>query len=136
VTQLSLLAAAARDERPRKRVRQVSRAQYAELRDSDQLGTRAADVLRNLAAFYNRRADWPTAPELTQWMLEAGELPRLDFNLVRPRLTELCIGRHDAATGQLVGGGVIETLPRRQCRVTGRSAHPWRVREIGSAEAR
>jgi hypothetical protein len=132
--QPSLLDLPFREERPRKRVRLVSKDVYRELRDSDRLGTRAADVLRSLAAFYNRHQDWPTAPELTRWMVEHGDLPREDFNLVRPRLTEMCVGR--IVDGMTVGGGVLDVLPRRVCRVTGQPAHPWKVREAGSQEAR
>ncbi len=121
MTQLSLLTTVMHVERPRKRVRQVSRGTYAELRDSGQLAKREGDVLRELAAFYNRRAQWPTVGELTLWMFEHGDIPRNDTRLVAPRMTELC------RTHQ-----VVEPLPARPCAVLGSKAHSWRVTEAGA----
>jgi hypothetical protein len=132
VTQLGLLDVVARDERPRKRVRAVSKAQYAALRDGDRLSKRAADVLRELAAFYNRRAYWPTAAELTRWMFKHRDLPRDDSRLIAPRLTEFSRGVKDRKTGVYHGGGVIENLPARPCQVAGKKAHPLRITEAGA----
>lgn len=126
---------APRTVRPWKRVRNVSKAQVTALRDNGSLADREQAVMDALAAFYNRHQDWPTAPELTRWMVEHGQLGREDYNLVRPRLTELCVGRrdwdHDAQQFRLVGGGRIVTLPRRICRVTGGNAHPWKLPQVG-----
>jgi len=128
----SLLSESAKIDRPRKRVRQVSKGQYAALRDGDRLSGRTADVLRELAAFYNRRASWPTVQELTTWMFERGDLPRNDSRLIAPRLTELCRGIKDRQTGEYRGGGVIESLPARPCAIAKTKAHPLRITEIGA----
>ncbi len=132
MTQLSLLSAVARVERPRKRVRAVSKAQYAHLRDGQQLSGRTADVLRELAALYNRRAEWPTVGELALWMFEHKDLPRNDSRLIAPRVTELCRGVMDRETRVYAGGGVIELLPARPCKVAGSKAHPLRITEAGA----
>jgi hypothetical protein len=132
MTQPSLLDAVARQERPRKRVRAVSRAQYAALRDGNQLSKRAADVLRELAAFYNRTAYWPTAAELTRWMFEHRDLPRDDSRLIAPRLTEFSRGVKDRTTGVYRGGGLVDNLPARPCQVAGKKAHPYRITEAGA----
>jgi len=71
---LSFLGALARQERPRKRVRAVSKATYAVLRDGDVLPERRAAVLRSIAAVYNRRQVWPTTAEAVAWMVEHGDL--------------------------------------------------------------
>src|SRR5262249_11348914 len=101
----------------------------------DRLSACAARVLRELAAYYNRRAVWPTCGELTRWMFEHADVARDDPRLVAPRLTELSRGRR-TRPGEYAGGHVIEALPVRRCHVTGATAHPWRIREKGSAEPR
>jgi hypothetical protein len=116
VTQPSLLDLAARVERPRKRVRQVSRQAYAEVRATN-AGRRRDDVLRCLAACFNETQTWPTDAELTYWMFQRKELPREDPNLVRPRRFEL------------MEMGLLEKGTARKCRVTGKTAHPWKIRE-------
>lgn len=117
---------------PRKRVRAVSSGRYRAMREDGALSRRAADVLRELAAFYNKRAYWPTVQELTFWMFNTGDLPRLDSRLIAPRITELSRGVMNRETREYVGGGVIEALPARRCRVAGSHAHPWRIREQGA----
>ena len=118
--------------RIRKNVRKVSKHQYAVLRDGDQLSKRAADVLRSIAAMYNHWQVWPTRGELAAYMHERGDLPRPDPSLIAPRLTEFSIGIKDRDTGAYVGGGVIEALPKRPCRIAKTPAHPWRITEKGA----
>lgn len=115
MTQLGLLDAVIREDKPRKRVRQVSRQAYAYVRATNQ-GRRRDDVLRNLAAYFNATQTWPTDAELTSWMFTRSELPREDPNLVRPRRFEL------------MEMGLLEKGTARPCRVTGKTAHPWRIR--------
>jgi hypothetical protein len=121
--QLSLLTEAARVERPRKRVRAVSREAYARVRATN-AGRRRDDVLRCAAAYYNRYQVWLTDAELTDWMFRQGELDRNDPNLVRPRRFEL------------YKMGLMAPEPRRICRVTRKSAHPWRIKAAGEGESR
>lgn len=123
---------------PRKRVRKVSIGTYRELRDSGRLRGRAAQVLRCLAAFFNRYQEWPTPAELTRYMFERGEIPAERANLVAPRLSVFINGdvrRHPDGSKRRVGGGVCEALPLRACRVTGDAAHPVRIREVGSGQS-
>lgn len=116
MTQPSLLDAVIVEDKPRKRVRQVSRQAYAEVRATN-AGRRRDDVLRCLAAFFNATQSWPTDAELTYWMFDRKELPREDPNLVRPRRFEL------------MELGLVEKGSPRKCRVTGKTAHPWKIRE-------
>lgn len=124
-------------ERPpkaiRKRTRKVSRMNYVVLRDTGALAHREGQVLRCLAAYFNRTTEWPTAAELAQWMHRKGELPRPDTRLVAPRLTYLGPG-YQQPDGTVKGGGLIEMLPKRHCRVSGAKAHPYRIRERGSVQ--
>jgi hypothetical protein len=111
-------------------VRKVSRQQYAVLRDTDRLSARQHEFLTALAAYVNRFQVAPTVAELAQWAHAQGRIPRPDPNLYRPRATELSRGEN--RTGRpSKGGGVIELLPVRKCRVTNRAAHPLRVIETG-----
>jgi hypothetical protein len=130
--QLGLLDAVQRDEKPRKQVRKVSRQQYAELRDSDRLSAGQHAVLTAIAAIYNSRQDWPTRAEIATWMFEHGRLPRNDVSLIAPRLTELSRGLMNRKTRVYEGGGVIEALPGRPCRIAQTAAHPWRIVEVGA----
>jgi hypothetical protein len=127
VIQPSLLADVDRHERPHKRVRAVSKAVYRELCDSGRLSQRTADTLRCLAAYYDAWEVWPTVAELALWMWQHKDLPRPDSRLCAPRITELSRGVKNRTTGAYEGGGVIEALPARPCRVAGSKAHPWRV---------
>jgi hypothetical protein len=119
----------------RKIVRKVSRVQYAVLREAGALPKRVAQVLRCLSWRRNATGQWSTAAELARWMCQHGEIPRDDSRLVAPRLTFLGPGER-LRDGTVRGGGLIEALPLRTCRVTGKSAHPWRVRERGSQQQR
>lgn len=130
--QPSLLTGLERVERPRKRVRAVSKAQYAELRDTDRLSQGQHAVLTAIAAIYNATQTWPTRGEIACWMFEHGRLPRADHALIAPRLTELSRGVMNRKTRQYLGGGVIEPLPKRPCRIAQTTAHPWRIVEVGA----
>ncbi len=129
--QASLLGDLQRRERPWKRMRAVSKHQYAQLRDTDRLQQRQHDFLTALAAYTNRWGVAPTVAELAEWAHADGRLPRPDPNLYRPRATELSKGERRRGR-PTKGGGVIELLPRRRCRVTGRAAHPLRIIEAGA----
>jgi hypothetical protein len=120
--------------RARKEVREVSRAQYAELRDHPWLTQRTHAVLTALAHRYYVTQAWPTAGELCRWMFRHHGLKREAINVVAPRLSDLVNGRWVTEGGvrRRVGGGVCELLPKRRCTVTGGLAHPIRIREAGS----
>lgn len=115
--------------RVHKRQRQTARAVYWQQRAVDiqkaKAGkeTREGQVLRCLAAWWNRFQTSPTALELLAWMRDCGE-PVFDVNSIRPRLREL------------FEIGVIESAGKRRCVVSGKTVHVWRVREIGSVEQR
>jgi len=129
-----------RSERPpRKLARAVSKETYNVLADTGALGAACTKVLRSLKAYYNKFQEWPTRPELTRWMYQAGVIKHDSINLVSPRLTEMAIGKvlHlPDGSQKRIGGAEIELLPVRKCRVTGASAHPVRPREKGSQEPR
>ena len=104
----------------RKRVRDTSRAVYAERRQRDKAKseagqeTREGQVLRLLAAFCNYKQAWPTALELLHFGLSRGE--RLfDANSVRPRITAM------------VSQGLVESAGKRTCAVSGKLVTVWRV---------
>ncbi len=129
----------ARPRRAWKLQRQVSRLQFTELRDSGTLDKWAQAFSDALTAYLNRFNDPPTLKELTRWAFEDGRIPADDPNLFRPRCTELGPGkrrRQRDGSYTVVGGGQIEYLPVRRCRITQRKAHPIRPREAGSAEVR
>lgn len=115
--------------RVHKRARQTSREVYRVARAQDiqraKTGkeTRKAQVLRNLAAYWNRFQRSPTALELLAWMQERGERVR-DVNDVRPKLH------------YLFKDGLVESAGTRRCIITGKNVHTWRVREAGSREGR
>lgn len=120
MTQLSLLAGTEREDKPRKRVREVSREAYRQLRALDVeleaagKETATGRTLRLLAWHWNAKQESPTALELMEWARSQGE--RLfDANAIRPRLTEL------------LDEGLVEATTKRPCRVSGRVAHTWRV---------
>lgn len=102
---------------PRKRVRQVSRDVYRELCNTNALADSEAKVTSHLERYCDEKREYPTALELTRFMHQLKAIPREDANLVRPRLTELCLA------------GVVDAIGRRTCRVSGRSAHGWKIRE-------
>lgn len=119
-----------------KRAADTSKAQITKLRHDGTLPDREQAILDGIAAYWNRHNVWPTAPELARWMFKHGAIPREDFNLVRPRLTELCIGwrefKDETRTAwRFVGGGRVVTQARRRCTVTGRPAHPYKLPQVG-----
>lgn len=125
--QLSLLVSLERaTPRPRKRQRQTARASYAAQRATDeqrrQQGkeTRQGQVLRCLAAYWNRYQESPTALELMREMRANGE-PLFDANSVRPRITALC------------ALGLVRANAARICRVSGQRVRTWIVREVGDS---
>lgn len=139
MTQLSLLGAAERHEKPRKAVRKVSRQQYVELRDRGTLSARTHAVLTALAHHYYVTQTWPTPAELCRWMFRYGRIPRESVNIVAPRVSDLVNGVWVTAvdeTGKKTriqkGGGVCELLPKRLDAVTGGQAHPVRIVEAGA----
>ncbi len=134
--------AAQQGRRPRKawkRSRQVSRQSFTQLRDSGELGERQQVFADALTAHMNRFNNPPTLAELTKWAFEDGRIPRNDPNIFRPRATEFAIGKlvtRKDGSQVVIGGGAIEYLDARKCRVTGASARPIRPREAGSEELR
>lgn len=113
--------------RTHKRQRQTAREVYRRARDRDKVKaeagqeTREEQVLRCLAAYWNRFQASPTALELLAWMRECGE-PVFDVNSIRPRLKEL------------VDDGLVEPRAKRKCIVSGQTVWTWAVREVGSVE--
>lgn len=127
MTQLSLLAAVERQDKPWKRQRSTARAVYARRRSEDQAKaaagkeTREGQVLRLLAWHWNATQTSPTALELLRWAREQGEV-LFDVNSIRPRLNEL------------VEQGLVESAGKRRCTVSGQTVHTWRVREVGGGK--
>lgn len=117
------------EPRVHKRQRQTAREVYKVRRGDDKRKkaageeTRTGQVLRCLAAWWNRFNTSPTALELLNWMRERGE-PVFDVNSIRPRLKEL------------VDQGLVEPRAKRQCIVSGQTVWTWAVREAGSEEPR
>jgi hypothetical protein len=135
--QQSLLADVARQERPWKRVRAVSKQVYAELRKGGYTKRSAVRVLTALAWYRNARQEWPTPAELAAFMFSRQRIARNDPRIVAPRVTEMLRGvvvRLKDGTTVRRGGGVLTLLPTRVCRETGMRAHPVAIREIGSSE--
>lgn len=119
----------------RKNVRKVSKETYNVLADTGLLGAATTKVMRALKHCINTTQTPPTPEELALWMFQHGVIPRARVQVVAPRLTELHIGKFVRRKGQeplRVGGGEVEKLPLRVCRVTGNMAHPVRPREKGS----
>lgn len=112
-----------------KRQRQTAREVYRRQRADDTTRaaagreTRKGQVLRCLAAYWNRFQVSPTALELLAWMLSSGERVR-DVNDVRPKLH------------YLFKDGLVEPRAKRTCSVSGMTVWTWAVREAGSREPR
>lgn len=123
-----------------KRVRAISREVNNRLRDEAKQDheegreTKAQQVHRCLMACALKYGQFPTPAELTFFMHERGEIARNSVNLVSPRLSEGINGKvqhlPDGTTVR-VGAGLYESLPLRVCRITGQSAHPVGVPEVG-----
>jgi hypothetical protein len=112
-------------------VRQVARAQYHLQREKDAAAaeqsraTRRGAALRLLAAFRNRFEHAGTLYEVLVFAREQlGDETFRDISQIRPRVNDL------------LHLGLVEPLPARACRITKAHAHPWRVRPVGSREAR
>ncbi len=129
----------------RKIVRQVCRQHANRLRDAAKQDreagreTKAQQVHRCLAAYFNKYGYWATASELRVYMFTHGEIAHDNPNLVSPRLAVGVNGdvkRLKDGTKIRVGGGLYELLPLRVCKITGDSAHPYKIREVGSKESR
>lgn len=139
-TQLSLLEGVQRLERPHKRVRPTSIAQYAVLRDSGTTAKRRNDVLRAVAAIRNATQRWPTACEVQEWMADSGDIPNDgNPNHVKPRLSELADGwtvtrvrevdGQKARVKEHVPCHILVRGPKRKSRVSGIAVLTWQVRE-------
>ena len=115
--------------RQHKAARQTSREVYRRRRAVDKAlevdgkETSQGRTLRLLAAYWNRHQHAPTAYELYRYGAERDE-PLQDVNSLRPRLTEL------------LKLGLVWAHHKRVCRVTGKVAMTWSVREAGSVEPR
>ncbi len=111
-----------RTVRAHKRQRGTARGAYALKRAADQkkqdVGqeTREGQVLRCLAAYFNRFQRRPTALEVMRWMKNKGERV-FDINSIRPRITKL------------VELQVVTSYPKRRCRVSGLTVCTWGVKE-------
>lgn len=120
MTQLSLLDAAAKADRPWKRQRATARAVYAEQRTRDKAKaaagqeTREGQVLRLLAWHWNATQTSPSALELLAWARNKGE-HLFDVNSLRPRITALA------------ESGLVESAGKRACHISGKTVHAWRV---------
>ena len=113
MTQGTLILTPPEPKPVRKRVRQTSIAAYAEARES--LVGRKADVLRWLAAWWNRYQNSPTSAELSAWVTSVTMSRDAKLLYIRRGLSDL----------QKIG--VVETVEKRPCRQTERTCHVWRV---------
>jgi hypothetical protein len=96
-------------------VRDTSVQQYAVGRE--QFTGRKADVLRWLAHYWNHYQESPTSAELARH-----ESPTL-----RPTTDEILFVRRGLSDLQTVG--LVETVEKRKCAVTGATCHVWRIRQ-------
>ena len=104
--------------KPRRRVRETSKAAYADGRA--RFTGRKADALRWLAAFWNAKQQAPTSGELATWAFAEGTAGKSwDWTVlyVRRGLSDL----------QRVGVVSIVPQGQRKCRVTGSTCETWRV---------
>jgi hypothetical protein len=118
MTQQSLLSDLQREDRAWKRVRTTSATAYELGRES--FNGRKAEVLRWLAAYWNRFNESPTSDELAQW---TEGLPER----TREGLDQLLYVRR--AISDLQDCGVVEAVTPRKSRVSGRVCETWHVRE-------
>lgn len=139
IERVEAAAAGTRVRKAWKRSRQVSRQSFTELRDSGELGRRQQVFADALTAHMNRFNNPPTLAELTEWAFNDKRITRNDPNIFRPRATEFAIGKvihHKDGRTTVIGGGLIEYLEARTCKVTGATARPIRPREAGSEESK
>jgi len=105
-------------KKPRRRVRETSKAAY--LHGRDHFTGRKADALRWLAAFWNAKQQAPTSGELATWAFAEGTAGKSwDWTVlyVRRGLSDL----------QRVGVVSIVPQGQRKCRSTGSTCSTWRV---------
>lgn len=107
-------------EKIRKRVRPTSRGQYAVGREK--FRGRKANVLRWLAAFYNRWQQNPTSAELADYSTGYEMLLKDWMSLL------LYVRR---GLSDLQAAGLVESVPHgdRKCAVTESKCCTWRVRQ-------
>jgi len=105
--------------RRHRRVRDTSVASYAVGRETF-IG-RKADVLRWLAHYWNARQVSPTSAELAWYQgTQPSSWKRPLFGMERT----LYIRR---GLSDLQTDGLVETVEKRKCAVTGRTCHTWRI---------
>ena len=117
------------DLEPRKHGRDTSRARIDYMRDHG-LVTARQHLFLDALTTYTHQHGAPTLGELTDWAWRRGFIPRNEGGFFGPRCTELGPGtrrRQPDGSYTTTGGGVIEYLPARVCRITGATAHPIRV---------
>ena len=105
-------------KRPWKRVRDTSRAAYADGRE--RFTGRKADVLRWLAYYWNCHQESPTSAELT-----AFEVSRETGDMREGWISHILYVRRGLS--DLQTSGVVESAGKRTCRVTNKLCHTWRV---------
>ena len=101
-------------------VRDTSIASYAEGRE--QFTGRKADVLRWLAAWWNRVQVSPTSAEMAEhefWISGTDAPPFDNMDAIRLYVRR---GLSDLQTH-----GLVESVEKRPCAVTGRTCRTWRV---------
>jgi hypothetical protein len=132
----SLEPATVKREKIRRRVRPTSIAQYGEGRE--RFTGRKAEVLRWLAAYYNRYQESPTSAELAQihpdFIAEIAVVDQTPWGNRQPpnfdgTLTLLLYVRRGLS--DLQTSGIVKANGPRKCRVTGRKCETWRVVEVG-----
>lgn len=105
-------------EKVRRRVRAVSRTQYAEGRA--RFKGRKGDVLRWLAAFYNRFQVWPTSAELGAWLRQKPRYAR--------RCRE-CFALHvRRGMSDLIDAGLVQSAGIRPCSASERVVESWKIK--------
>jgi hypothetical protein len=114
------------ERKPWKRVRETSKATYAIGRQ--RFTGRRADVLRWLAAMWNRHNASPTSGELASHGASEFLGRSWDWVLLYTR----------RGLSDLLKTGIVEHVPNgvRRCTRTHSACETWRVRERGSEESR
>ena len=121
MTQQALELTPPTEKKPRVRVRETSKAAYADGRA--RFTGRRANVLRWLAHHFNARAAHPTSAELAHFAVEDSDFyDETKFQVFSEAVLYVRRGISD-----LQASGVIEPSVPRVCGVTGRMCHTWRV---------
>ncbi len=144
MTQPSLLADIQRDKpKPHKRVRETSVTAYEQGRES--FNGRKGDVLRWLAAFWNKYNFSPTSAELSEWLLmrsdqdtHTGCLNCLTL-YVRRGLSDLQRPSRKIQSAVESQGDAAKKAKKRiakdgtrTCSITGEEVETWRIIERGT----